>query len=395
MESNLGGGGALLVGSALVIGDAEASSVSSCNAGGMPPTPWGNSDACVYGGAPICNFNGSNEVACDLSTACSASSMTAYLVTNTVGGGGSRSDDYVMYATCGGASYCCTIWEQGTTIPKLGLIGTANDDVLGLWVSMGGGVEYQLTDDVNASVVGGVIGGDGADKIYGSDDWTLDNEVLYGEDGRDWINGQQGTDEIYGGDGGDYLYGGGGSFAAPDAIYGGNGSDIIIGGSGGDHLYGGDGDDYMCGAAVTSLMSAATSPASWTATCATVTGDAGDTLHGGDGEDILVGDIGDDVLYGGADYDELYGQDGEDKLKSEGGGDYLDGGNDEDQLCLATGETGTILGGSQNDKLWWDGTSGSTVDAGDPIAGTPGDQCNPDVHPSNGCESAAAGSCPL
>ena len=74
---------------------------------------------------------------------------------------------------------------------------------------------------------------------------TSSNDVIYGNDGDDYIDASKGNDTIYGGEGNDYLAGGKGS----DTIHGGNGNDTINEGShlAGDvnTIYGGAGDDAI------------------------------------------------------------------------------------------------------------------------------------------------------
>ena len=92
------------------------------------------------------------------------------------------------------------------------------------------------------------------------------NDVLTGNDDRDWLSGGEGNDILYGLDGNDALLGEEGH----DIIYGGAGNDALVGWSGNDELYGGDGDDTFNG---------------WG-------GD--DKLQGGAGTDLLFGWDGND-----------------------------------------------------------------------------------------------------
>lgn len=75
-----------------------------------------------------------------------------------------------------------------------------------------------------------VSGGNGDDKIYGSD-------------GAQWLRGDQGDDLITGGDGKDRIWGG----AGDDTLHGGHGADSIWGNSGDDVLHGGLGIDQLSG----------------------------------------------------------------------------------------------------------------------------------------------------
>ncbi|MBI2978475.1 MAG: hypothetical protein HYY38_06570, partial [Rhodospirillales bacterium] len=103
-----------------------------------------------------------------------------------------------------------------------------------------------------------IFGTDGNDVIYGHNR----EEFIDGGAGNDTIIGEGGADVIVGGEGDDKLKGGGGA----DDLFGGAGNDTLEGGEGADRLFGGEGDD---------------------------------TLEGGEGADILVGGAGNDVLEGG------------------------------------------------------------------------------------------------
>ena len=100
---------------------------------------------------------------------------------------------------------------------------------------------------------------------------TENNEMLWGSDTIDVLNGGAGDDSLFGYNGNDRLDGGAGN----DTLYGGNGNDSLFGGTGNDSLSGDDGDDRLEGGA----------------------GD--DSLSGGNGHDTLIGGTGNDQLYGG------------------------------------------------------------------------------------------------
>jgi len=68
---------------------------------------------------------------------------------------------------------------------------------------------------------------------------TNGDDIIYGTDGPDLINGGNGNDTIYGGDGDDCIRGGNGN----DTIYGEGGDDNIHGDHGNDLMYGGPGYD--------------------------------------------------------------------------------------------------------------------------------------------------------
>ena len=89
-----------------------------------------------------------------------------------------------------------------------------------------------------------IIGGNGDDQLWGSED------IIYGNFGRDGVLGGQGNDKIDGGDGNDILAGN----RENDEISGGEGDDNIWGDgetglfmryAGSDKLYGGPGNDWI------------------------------------------------------------------------------------------------------------------------------------------------------
>ena len=153
------------------------------------------------------------------------------------------------------------------------------------------------------------------DMIYlvvtGSDD----DDIIYGGDGGNQIEGKGGDDKIYGGAGKDYLYG----FSGDDTIYGGASDDHIQGMEGDDTLYGGDGDDSLVG------------------------GSGTNQLNGGAGNDYLVGDSDIDQLNGGAGNDALHGNDGDDVLYGGAGNDALNGQGGADIFVLDADDAGVDI----------------------------------------------------
>ena len=114
----------------------------------------------------------------------------------------------------------------------------------------------------------GINGNPGWDVLYGDEgnDWIMggsnatagvDNDLIFGDrglyvgaegDGDDTLNGGSGDDTLYGEGGNDWLFGelySGGVGAGNDALYGGAGDDILHGGSGDDILDGGAGNDIL------------------------------------------------------------------------------------------------------------------------------------------------------
>jgi Ca2+-binding RTX toxin-like protein len=69
------------------------------------------------------------------------------------------------------------------------------------------------------------------------------SDLLYGDDGDDWLDGRAGDDTLVGGNGSDKIFGDLGA----DALYGGNGNDFLFGGAGADRLKGEAGNDTLFG----------------------------------------------------------------------------------------------------------------------------------------------------
>ena len=167
-----------------------------------------------------------------------------------------------------------------------------------------GNDKIHIDDNVNVNlhITGGlgndtIYGGAGADTIYDN----YGSNTIHGGAGNDVIvahgwdeNGLSGNRNIiYGDDGRDYIETGDGN----DLIYGGNGGDVIFSGDGNDSIYAGEGDDFVNA------------------------GHGNDTVYGGNGNDTMFGLAGDDKLYGGA---------GTDTIASGDGNDTIDGGADND-----------------------------------------------------------------
>jgi Ca2+-binding RTX toxin-like protein len=117
-------------------------------------------------------------------------------------------------------------------------------------------------DTVNG--YGDSLESDGIDVIRagGGDDFVVGDfgpghgfgeDELYGESGRDNLNGDGGDDELYGGDDRDSLFGDYENYAEPDSadiagddlLDGGPGDDDIFARPGQDEVYGGTGDDSI------------------------------------------------------------------------------------------------------------------------------------------------------
>ena len=139
-----------------------------------------------------------------------------------------------------------------------------------------------------------ILGKSGADYISGG----AGNDVLHGDDGDDKIFGDQNNDFIYGGNGNDLIWGGDGE----DVIYGDGGNDLIKGGSGADVIYSGGGDNIIFGE------------------------DGADIIYLDSGSNLVNGGLSGDIIFGGVGNDEIFAGDGDDLIYDSAGNDRLCGG---------------------------------------------------------------------
>jgi Ca2+-binding RTX toxin-like protein/pimeloyl-ACP methyl ester carboxylesterase/uncharacterized protein YegL len=211
--------------------------------------------------------------------------------------------DQVLYPSAGGTIYVYS--GDGHDVVRISsnvnhnanvFAGTGNDVVFGA----------QGDDTLN--------GGSGVNHLYG----MAGNDTLIGGNDLDFLFGHTGDDVLYGNGAKDFLYGDDGN----DQIFGGTGNDFAYGGNGNDNIYGGDGDDYLFGHDGNDL----------------VDGGAGrDMVYGFSGADILIGGTDKDQLFGGLGRDFLIGNDGSDQLFGELEDDILIAGNtvyDSDEIAL-------------------------------------------------------------
>jgi Ca2+-binding RTX toxin-like protein len=145
-----------------------------------------------------------------------------------------------------------------------------------------------ITGTDGNDVIDGLAGNDRLDGLHGDDD-------IFGRQGADRIFGRAGEDALTGGFGNDRIDGG----MNDDLIFGNEGNDTLIGGGGNDELYGGLGNDTLEGGFGKDLL---------------VGGEGNDELNGGAANDFLYGGDGADYLTGGLGADTLDGGDGNDTL---------------------------------------------------------------------------------
>jgi Ca2+-binding RTX toxin-like protein len=180
-----------------------------------------------------------------------------------------------------------------------------------------------------------IQGGEGSDNLFGGDR----NDVLRGRNGDDYIEGRGNHDRLFGSFGVDTLIGGDGL----DAVFGDAGNDILRGGNGNDRIFGGVDNDTIYG------------------------GDGNDRLDGGSGSDGISGELGNDEIHGGEDHDLINGGVGADTIGGDTGNDVLNGneGNDmllggfgDDTISGGGGANAIDLGAGTNDIAVFDGNFG-------------------------------------
>jgi Ca2+-binding RTX toxin-like protein len=178
-------------------------------------------------------------------------------------------------------------------------------------------------------------------------------QVQFGTDSDDSLNGSQFGDLIFGMGGIDNISGLGGS----DCIFGGAGNDTIFGGDNTDTIAGGEGNDSLNGDA------------------------AADRILGGLGDDSILGSFGNDVLFGNAGTDILFGGDDADRMYGGSGDDSLDGQAGNDSIWGQAGDD--TLRGNSGDDVLDGGTDSGTLTARDTVDGGEGN----DIIQTQGCES--------
>ncbi|MEG4606445.1 SdrD B-like domain-containing protein, partial [Microcoleus sp. F6_B6] len=200
-----------------------------------------------------------------------------------------------------------------------------------------------------------IFAGKNDDVVYGG----KDDDIIFGDQESDTLIGDQGNDTIYGGTinpfdpdltGNDLLFG----LEGDDFLSGEKNQDTIAGGDGNDTVRAGKGDDLVVGELGSNLLF----------------GDEGsDSICGGEGEDTVYGDIGSplpigsaggkDQICGGSGNDLLFGNEGQDTVNGDTGNDTLYGGKDEDSLLGSAGDdwlfgdqgNDTLVGGTGNDRF--------------------------------------------
>ena len=169
---------------------------------------------------------------------------------------------------------------------------------------------------------------------------TLDDTLVDGTDGADFLRGGRGEQTIFADDGADLVLAGRGD----DLVFGGRGADALFGGRGGDILFGGIGNDVVKG------------------------GSGRDIASGGAGNDVVSGGTGGDIVSGGTGNDLLFGGRGRDLLIDGLGSDVAYGGRGADLFVY---RDAALLGGAGVDRDTFFGGSGFDtllIVTGDPVA---------------------------
>ncbi len=217
----------------------------------------------------------------------------------------------------------------------------------------GGGTDTVIGDFGNDSITGDA----GADSLTGGGG----NDTVLAGDGADTIITTWGADSLDGGEGNDRIDAGG----AGDTVQGSIGNDTILAGDGADRADGGDDNDSVDGSNDNDTL---------------LGGGGDDTVLGGNGADSLDGGLGADSLLGGTDSDTIAGGGGADTLLGESGNDQLflsgtggraDGGDNDDLITVASGTTGTVIGGNGTDTIAF-GFNGTVNVSGNTVTGPGG-----------------------
>ncbi|WP_109439549.1 calcium-binding protein [Acinetobacter haemolyticus] len=234
-----------------------------------------------------------------------------------------------------------------------------------------------------------VNGGAGNDYISGST--TYDADILLGGAGKDYITGGDGDDFIDGGDDADIIMGG----AGKDIIYGGEGNDLILSAGNGairasviasqynldaeyilqsvnrewqldfnyEPIYSEESKSYIYyyGTSLLPHINLSATINNKRVELGTVLallpekdegGELGtDIVYGGAGQDFIFGSGSVDQLYGGTESDYLLGMGGSDYLYGGAGVDYLYGGAGRDYL-YGGADNDTIMGGYESDVIY-------------------------------------------
>lgn len=125
-----------------------------------------------------------------------------------------------------------------------------------------------------------------------------------------------------------------------DTVCGGAGTDVIVGGWGGDYVMGQGGDDRLYGEYRRTDRNRQIQSCSTGFGAATSTVACADTLVGDRGDDLIFGGPYRDFLIGSDGHDEIRGQRGDDRLVGYGGRDVVRGGGGFDTIEYGSSPAG-------------------------------------------------------
>ena len=269
-------------------------------------------------------------------------------------------------------------------------LGEGNDDFRGpasgdVSLLGGGGNDTIVTFDGDDSIEGGaghdsILSGKGNDTVFGGDN----NDFIDGQDGQDSLFGDAGSDLIFGRNDNDTINGGAdadfvsGGFG-DDSIFGGLGvsdvvkgsptifseDDTLVGNVGNDTILGQSGDDIIWGGSFNNLGGDTEEVEEIIDDKFGGTIDLGDIpldkfkfapgVNAGEGpadtEDSLLGNSGNDILFGSAGFDTLDGGVGSDIIMGNADADYMTGGTGHDIFIQENGASTDVDDVSVGDNL--------------------------------------------
>jgi Ca2+-binding RTX toxin-like protein len=273
--------------------------------------------------------------------------------------------------------------------------GAGRDDIIGGPDSGGDDVEggadadYVLADDgtINrepTAALGTVVftpaAAGGPDRVHGQDG----NDWLYGQNGGDTMTGGANNDNMFGGLGADTMDGG----ANNDTMEGESGVDNMDGDADADTMRGGTENDVMYGDDRDNAAAAGTD---------NMFGDGGldrmhggpsaDTMSGGIDIDTMYGDAGDDLMNGDAAEDRMYGGANDDEIHGDNANDYIEGNGNADEIWGEEGEDRLVGGTTYDGSTFGGSTAAGQDDGGDTMYGGNAD----DVMTGDNASIAASG----